>query len=183
MPIDFPPSPTTGQTYTYQGRSWIWNGTGWDGMTPTGLSLGRVLQVVSDTKTNFFNTSSTTFVDIPGLTATLTPRFASSRVLVTAQLTIGRDTAGDIMLNLVRDTTALSQASAGTNPATTFVEIRAANGMANPGITFLDSPNTLSPISYKIQMRVLAGTGFVNRRGGDTTFGGTCSITAMEIAS
>jgi hypothetical protein len=30
MPIDFPNSPTVGQVYTYQGKSWIWNGSGWD---------------------------------------------------------------------------------------------------------------------------------------------------------
>jgi hypothetical protein len=37
MPIDFPISPTTGQVYTYQGKSWIWNGTGWDVATPSFL--------------------------------------------------------------------------------------------------------------------------------------------------
>jgi hypothetical protein len=36
MPIDFPNSPTTGQVYTYLGKSWIWNGTGWD--APKALS-------------------------------------------------------------------------------------------------------------------------------------------------
>ena len=30
MPIDFPTGPTTGQVYTYQGRSWVYNGTAWD---------------------------------------------------------------------------------------------------------------------------------------------------------
>ena len=41
MPIDFPTSPTTGQVYTYQGRSWIYNGTAWD--APQALSqLGAV---------------------------------------------------------------------------------------------------------------------------------------------
>jgi hypothetical protein len=29
MPIAFPISPTVGQTYTYNGREWIWNGDGW----------------------------------------------------------------------------------------------------------------------------------------------------------
>jgi len=41
MPIDFPTSPTTGDVYTYQGKSWIWNGTGWD--VPRSLSeIGAV---------------------------------------------------------------------------------------------------------------------------------------------
>lgn len=29
MPIDWPPSPTVGQTYTFSGRTWTWNGSGW----------------------------------------------------------------------------------------------------------------------------------------------------------
>lgn len=41
MPIDFPTSPTTGQVYTYGGRSWVYNGTGWD--APQALSeIGAV---------------------------------------------------------------------------------------------------------------------------------------------
>lgn len=41
MPIDFPSSPTTGQVYTYQGKSWVYNGTGWD--APKALSeIGAV---------------------------------------------------------------------------------------------------------------------------------------------
>jgi len=41
MPIDFPTSPTTGQVYTYLGKSWVYNGTGWD--APKALSeIGAV---------------------------------------------------------------------------------------------------------------------------------------------
>jgi hypothetical protein len=41
MPIDFPTSPTTGQVYTYLGKSWVYNGTGWD--APRALSeIGAV---------------------------------------------------------------------------------------------------------------------------------------------
>lgn len=27
--IDFPSSPVSGQTYTYGGRTWVWDETGW----------------------------------------------------------------------------------------------------------------------------------------------------------
>lgn len=41
MPIDFPSSPTTGDVYTYLGKSWVYNGTGWD--VPRALSeIGAV---------------------------------------------------------------------------------------------------------------------------------------------
>ena len=28
--INFPLSPTLNESYTYNGRTWIWNGTGWE---------------------------------------------------------------------------------------------------------------------------------------------------------
>jgi len=38
MPIDFPSGPTIGQVYSYQGKSWVYNGSAWDSLTPTFLS-------------------------------------------------------------------------------------------------------------------------------------------------
>ena len=29
MPLDFPPSPSVNDPYTFGGRTWIWNGTAW----------------------------------------------------------------------------------------------------------------------------------------------------------
>jgi len=46
MPIDFPSSPTTGQSYTYQGRSWIYNGSAWD--APRALSEIGAVMVFAD---------------------------------------------------------------------------------------------------------------------------------------
>ena len=33
MPIDFPSSPTTNQTYTYNNKVWVYSGTAWVGGT------------------------------------------------------------------------------------------------------------------------------------------------------
>jgi len=41
MPIDFPTSPSTNQIYSFNNRSWIWNGTSWLSAQPTG-SLGNI---------------------------------------------------------------------------------------------------------------------------------------------
>jgi microcystin-dependent protein len=43
MPIDFPNSPTTGQVYTYQGKSWVYNGTGWDAPQAGSLNLENLV--------------------------------------------------------------------------------------------------------------------------------------------
>ena len=51
------------------------------GGVPTGGG-GGIIQVVSAYKGDFFSTSSTTFVDITGLSATITPKFSTSKILV-----------------------------------------------------------------------------------------------------
>jgi microcystin-dependent protein len=43
MPIDFPTSPTTGDVYTYLGKSWVWNGTGWDAPSAGSLNLENLV--------------------------------------------------------------------------------------------------------------------------------------------
>ena len=50
MPIDFPSGPSTGQVYTYLGRSWVWNGVAWDapssddrGLLAVGGTTGQML--------------------------------------------------------------------------------------------------------------------------------------------
>ena len=30
MTIDFPTSPATGDSYSFNGRTWQWNGSGWE---------------------------------------------------------------------------------------------------------------------------------------------------------
>jgi hypothetical protein len=42
MPLDFPSSPTTGQSYTLNGRTWEWNGSGWQ------VAIGNPTPVTSD---------------------------------------------------------------------------------------------------------------------------------------
>ena len=50
------------------------------------LPAGTVLQVVSVTKTDGFSTSSTTPVDITGLSASITPTSATSKILIIANV-------------------------------------------------------------------------------------------------
>lgn len=53
MPIDFPSGPATGQVYSYQGNSWVYNGTAWDTVTPAFgdafLPAGSIIQWSTNT--------------------------------------------------------------------------------------------------------------------------------------
>lgn len=51
MPLDFPTSPSLNDVYTYESRSWIWDGSGWKvyGSQPRFLPVkdyaGSIVQV------------------------------------------------------------------------------------------------------------------------------------------
>ena len=165
------------------------------GGTPTAADLGlnvtgSVLQVVSATKSDFFTTASTTYVDITGLTVSITPSSTSSKILVVANLFLGQSSNNGFTLGqLVRDTTVLGNNTSGTNGYSAFATSNSltgsnpGRGMCHSGITYLDSPSTTSSVSYKLQARAgTGGTGYVNRWGLNADAASTSSITVMEIA-
>jgi hypothetical protein len=156
---------------------------------------GKVLQVVSTNKTDTFATSSigNTFVDVTGLSVSITPSSASNKILVLATVNHGVDGIRATALKLLRDSTAINIGTAsGNRPAASTVGI-GENFDTNRGevssINFLDSPNTTSAITYKIQVGILEATtnvARVNTSGGDTddtyVARSASTITVMEIA-
>jgi hypothetical protein len=148
-----------------------------------GQPYGTVLQVVSATKVDAFSTTSSTFVDVPDLSVTITPKNINSKILITIDVSTGSSQDGDVILNLNRGSTAIAQPNFGNNPSSAYSRPRDSLDVLYQGITFLDSPATVSSITYKVQMRILgSGTRFINRRGNDTILGFISSITAKEIA-
>jgi hypothetical protein len=149
---------------------------------------GGVLQVVSVTKVDTFSTTSSSFVDVTGLSVSITPRSASNKILITGLISYGA--SGEVgMYRLVRDSTAICVGTAAGNRVAATGQHRNANdsGDADSGnVNFLDSPNTTSSVTYKIQAIGLAGTVRFNSSADDIdqiNRGRTAStITVMEIA-
>lgn len=180
------PSPTEGMTSYLDdlNRIEVYNGSAWG-------AVGTILQVVSATKTDTFTTSSTTFVDITGLSVSVTPSSNTSKFLISYSITGSGDvgTANGVF-QIVRDSTAIGIGIADGSRS------RVSSGMLAPASTdhvltssmaHLDSPATASAITYKIQGRMLAaGTLFVNRSDDDTNNAArvraASSITVMEVA-
>lgn len=48
MPLDFPPSPSAGQTYSDGSYYWIWNGSAWDSYSPSVLNVVTTLNGLSE---------------------------------------------------------------------------------------------------------------------------------------
>jgi hypothetical protein len=148
-----------------------------------------VLQVKQVAKTNTFTTASTSFVDITGLSVSITPTSATNKVLVHVALNysavLGTNQAQVVLL---RGSTQIAIGdTAGSRTRTTLGNLGpAAADVGNGNLMFLDSPATTSATTYKLQIRCnVAGTSFVNRSSTDTdaaTFTRTIStITVFEV--
>tara|TARA_A100000172_G_C3024824_1_gene104442 strand:+ start:159 stop:677 length:519 start_codon:yes stop_codon:yes gene_type:complete len=158
----------------------------------SGNNLSRVGQVISVVKTDQFTSTSTSFVDITGLSINITPTSSSSKILVIAQCSVvGEDAGTGIMLD--RDGTEPIKADAeGSRQRFTIFGSHANSSSegqySQPAnhISFLDSPNTTSQVTYKLKAKTrTSSTFYVNttRYRSDNTNGslGTATLTVMEI--
>jgi hypothetical protein len=141
---------------------------------------GNVLQVVNATYSTEVISSSSTFADT-GLSASITPSSASSKILITVNQAGCGKTNGNTLLSLrlLRGSTSLIdfERRAGNNDTTTY------NFIGSCSCSYLDSPATTSIITYKTQFASHANISqvFVNSSAGGVA--STSTITLMEIAA
>lgn len=165
---------------------------------PSGHTLyapGHVIQTLSTTKVDAWTTTTqTTWLDITGFSVSITPKFATSKILVMVNLMANTSTQVIGQFRMVRDSTPIGGGdNSGTSRQSgfygvlnesTYSQYNAYNGAA----TFLDSPNTTSAITYKVQ-GFLGGpaTLYVNRSsnwGNAADYSAYSStITVQEIAA
>ena len=142
----------------------------------TNKSAGTVLQVVNATYGTQVSSSTSTFVDT-GLTATITPTSASSKILVlVSQTGLGKESSNTtISLRLMRGASSLFTVEnyAAANNATTY------NYVAGTSVNYLDSPATTSATTYKTQFNSQSNTAITYVQGNTST----STITLMEIAA
>lgn len=162
-----------------------YNGTTW-----TALSAGKLGQVVSTTKTDTFTTTSGTFTDITGLTLSITPSAATSKVLVIANVSTSCEiSVTATATRLVRDSTAIAVGdAAGSRVQASSLAAPANQNIQNmESVSYLDSPATTSATTYKMQILSVsaAQTAAVNRSLGDANTSGRArtvsTITALEV--
>ena len=158
------------------------------GGLPSGAN-GGIIQVVSTTKTDTFSTSSSSMTDITGLSVTITPSSASSKILVLVHCTGNGDGGTRVNFRMMRGSTAIGIADANGNRVRTFGGIFAPNNdntTETVSAVHLDSPATTSATTYKVQVSNMgSSTVYVNRSDGYTDHithnSGTSSITVMEV--
>ena len=153
----------------------------WDGAAFQSLTSGKILQVLQTVKTDTFSSSSGTMVDITGLSVSITPSAATSKILVTCAFVVGTN-ASTVEINLVRDSTDIGQSTGGTSNQT-LSYITSSNESGNQNIVFLDSPNTTSATTYKVQARNASSLTFYVGRSGVSDRRAISTITVMEVSA
>jgi len=155
---------------------------------------GSVLQVVSTTKTDAFTTTSTSYADVTGLSATITPISTSSRIEVSVVVPFAtlRGTVTRAGWSAFRGSTNLvSPSSPGSR--TPAAHWPSDNGFGSSSqyrsstFQIVDSPGTTSELTYKVMAICESGqTAYVNRSEGDNNASdvarGVSTIILMEVA-
>ena len=153
---------------------------------PTGGG-GGIVQVKCTTKQDMFDTSSTSFVDVTGLSVSITPKFSTSKMLVTVHVFASCEDAS--MLRLMFDSTAVGNGTASDQDANHqgFAMVRQDDGNLGSGygIQLLHTPGDTSSHTYKIQGRATSSSYSlgINRRIDNQNYSLSSSISVMEVSA
>ena len=141
---------------------------------------GSVLQVVNSTTSTQVSNATNTYVDT-GLTATITPKFATSKILVlVSQNGVQKNSANaNNMVDIIiaRNGTGILPANMAGTLAETGTTLQ---NSVTASCSYLDSPATISATTYKTQFASRNNTAsvFVQWANVSTSF-----ITLLEIAA
>ncbi len=160
---------------------------------------GNILQVVQAVKTDQFTSTAHAYTDVTGLSLSITPASASNKILINFELQVGGAANNYASFRLLRDSTHIgvptgSAVLGGGARLGTTGSLSHENSyqLENTGTTFLDSPNTTSAITYKLQVSAYYNrTVSLNLPTSNSTStthtisytaSGISTITAMEVA-
>jgi hypothetical protein len=149
-------------------------GLGWSTISP------RIGQVVTATTTNITNTAGSGWIDVSGLSVTITPTLSTSKILVVSSFgTIGSSGSSSVYFSgyvqLLRASTSLqSSFVGGYYPNGGGVNTAAYSPFS---IQYVDSPATTSATTYKMQINNIVGAATFSANPSGTSV----QISAMEI--
>ena len=140
----------------------------------------RIAQVVTATTTNITNTAGAGWIDVSGLSVTITPTLATSKILIVTSFgVISSSGSSSVYFNgyvqLLRTSTSLQSFFAGGYyPSGGGVNTAA---YVPVSVQYVDSPATTSATTYKMQINNIIGSATF----GANPAGTSVQISAMEI--
>jgi hypothetical protein len=160
----------------------------------TQASAGQVLQVIQTYLPSSFSTSSGSWTDWTGMTATITPKFSTSKILITLTSGCSNNTQDTFQfVKLVRGSTDIALGNAAGSATRCWIDASqqtaGSTNVYQKGLagTYLDSPATTSATTYKLQVIVTRiGTAYFGQTA-ETSDANRSAIpsvlTLMEIAA
>ena len=164
---------------------------------------GKILQVKNAIKTDTASVTSNTFTDISGLSISITPSSSSNKILFRGYVSIGTEGNTNVAIKIFRDSTEIGKSTANSTAANNSTATAA--GLNVSSVTssvksqihqlqfeVLDSPNTTSAVTYKVQFAEISlyqyasVIVYVNRTyftPSASLHGVISSVTAMEVAA
>ena len=163
----------------------------------SGVSGGKIGQVLQTVKTDTFSRNGASWGDISGFGQDITPSATTSKVLVMVDIKIGADHGdSDYNFKIVRAGTDIYIGDADGNKRRSSMGTgsygmpsNTADGqyrLEQVNLIFLDSPSTTSSINYKLQIINVGGrTNYINRNHHNGNTNATprtaSSFTVMEV--
>ena len=150
----------------------------------TANGLGKIGQVQSTTLNTRIAFTSTSYVDVSGLSVNITPTSTSSKILIFVKSNAcSINTTYNGVMRLMRDSVNIG------NDETTwtykgFGNLRRNSGGADSvdiSMMYLDSPNTLSQINYHVEAKVEGDTFYINGVNSTSLLQSASNITVMEV--
>ena len=137
------------------------------------MPAGSIIQVQQSSFSTYATFNNTTFSAISGFSVDISPKFVSSKILITLNLLLEVRSASVIAIELTRGGSSIFTNEGGLR----------ANETANGGYTtysYLDSPKTIDTLTYGVQTRTSnSDYTFNNYIGGGPA---NSFLTVMEIA-
>jgi hypothetical protein len=159
--------------------------------TGAGFPAGHIIKYNSTTTESVAGISTGTTGVGTGLSVGITPISASSKIIVQADLCVGKDgnnygVGYYIYRTAPSNTSSANNSASGTYKASGFYYLNTASNSIISGLSFFfeDTPaNNTSLHTYEVYVIAQGSmTTYLNRRGADTTFIGTSSITVFEVS-
>jgi hypothetical protein len=160
-------------------------------LASTLLPAGSIVKVAQSVKTDTFSSSSSSFVEVTGVSASITPASATNKILVVCQISYATKNADGPIFKVTRAGTDIYRGDAAGSRTRAVFGGNSTTDMERhllPGIiVYLDSPDTTSSTTYRLEMAAPDGTGHVNRPQDDADQArrvrGASSITLVEVVA
>ena len=147
---------------------------------------GGIIQIAQTHKTDGFECTSESYVDITGFSCSITPQSASNKILVRVMMTItdgGSDNTA-VTFRLLRGSTVIGSDSSDDRQGIAVYYTGSAEGMHTIAFEYLDSPATTSATTYKVAMHGDSSDAVqINYWGSNNNYRGTSNITLMEVSA